>query len=551
MSDRANDSRRHADPNAGVHWATAGRDAEPGLAPPPAPPARSPRRRPRRRLPAEVLTDEEVRKLMTACDPDTAIGLRHRALLAVLYRAGLRISEALQLRPKDVDPATGTIRVLFGKRGYARTVGVDPGAMAILAEWMGTRSRLGYPQTAPLFCTASGRQITSAYIRRWLPNLARKAGIYKRVHAHGFRHTHAAQLRSEGVDITSILGGIQPGPFQRYMTAGEREDEGDDGLVQRFQLTVWPDISKEWINVDRWPDSEARERAYAVFDGMDALEPGLLGADHDRHDPDGIPFLRFDDEAQELFDSWRTDLERTVRSGDLHPALESHFAKYRSLTPSLALLIHLAEGGRGAVGIESLRKAIRWGEYLGSHARRIYSHAQHPEVGAAIALGKKIMAGEIPDGFPLRDVYRKGWSGLSDAATVEAGAILLVELGWLREEVKETEGREGIVFRINPRIAETGDSNSEGTPSTGTDRGDRSTPSTPSVGSVGPLRGPVPEIRPTDTGLNHSPSPARSWGRCGHTRWWRRWGEDGPPTCGVCHPPAPGVTDVEWLEETP
>src|SRR5690348_2467919 len=80
------------DPDAGVHWATAGRDADAGRTrpngPSPAPPARSPRRRPRRRLPAEVLTDEEVRKLMAACDPDTAIGLRHRALLAVLYRAG-------------------------------------------------------------------------------------------------------------------------------------------------------------------------------------------------------------------------------------------------------------------------------------------------------------------------------------------------------------------------------------------------------------------------------------------------------------------------------
>jgi site-specific recombinase XerD len=140
--------------------------------------------------------------------------------MAVLYRAGLRISEALQLRPKDVDPGTGTIRVLFGKRGYARTVGVDPGAMAILTEWMGTRSALGYAPSAPLFCTASGRQITAAYIRRWLPNLARKSGVYKRVHAHGFRHTHAAQLRSEGVDIGIIskqLGHVSITTTARYL----------------------------------------------------------------------------------------------------------------------------------------------------------------------------------------------------------------------------------------------------------------------------------------------------------------------------------------------
>jgi site-specific recombinase XerD len=177
------------------------------------------RQRPRRRLPAEVLTDKEVRALLAACD-DTVIGLRHRALLAVLYRAGLRISEALQLRPKDVDPVTGTMRVLYGKMGYSRTVGVDPGAMAIVAEWMRTRAALGHSPMSPLFCTATGKQITSAYIRRLLPNLARKAGVYKRVHAHGFRHTHAAQLRSEGVDIGIIskqLGHVSITTTARYL----------------------------------------------------------------------------------------------------------------------------------------------------------------------------------------------------------------------------------------------------------------------------------------------------------------------------------------------
>jgi integrase len=212
------------DPDAGTHWSTASRDADPASgyldARPPAVPSRAPRKRPRRRLPAEVLTDAEVRALIAACDADTAIGLRHRALLAVLYRAGLRISEALQLRPKDVDPATGTIRVLFGKRGYARTVGVDPGAMSILQEWMGTRARLGYPPSAPVFCTANGKQITPAYIRRLLPRLGRQAGVFKRVHAHGFRHTHAAQLRSEGVDIGIIskqLGHISITTTARYL----------------------------------------------------------------------------------------------------------------------------------------------------------------------------------------------------------------------------------------------------------------------------------------------------------------------------------------------
>ncbi|MBC7772465.1 MAG: tyrosine-type recombinase/integrase, partial [Pyrinomonadaceae bacterium] len=142
------------------------------------PPARSPRKRPKRRLPPEVLTDGEVRSLMDACDADTATGVRHRALLAVLYRSGLRINEALQLRPKDVDAEHGTIRVLFGKRGYARTVGIDAGAMAIISEWTKLRAELGHNPKSPLFCSSSGRELPASFIRRLLPRLAQKAGIF-------------------------------------------------------------------------------------------------------------------------------------------------------------------------------------------------------------------------------------------------------------------------------------------------------------------------------------------------------------------------------------
>ena len=57
---------------------------------------------------------------------------------------------------------------------------------------------------ATVFCTLRGRRLTEAYVRVLLPRLARRAGIEKRVHAHGLRHTHAAQLRAEGMDIGLI-----------------------------------------------------------------------------------------------------------------------------------------------------------------------------------------------------------------------------------------------------------------------------------------------------------------------------------------------------------
>ena len=160
---------------------------------------------PRRRFLPEVLTEAELRSLLAAVGGPPASKARNRALIAFLYRSGLRIAEALALRPKDVDTSACSVRVLFAKGGGARTVGIDPGALAFLSEWVVHRDRIaGLPADAPLFCSASGRAVTTAYVRRLLPELGRRAGIAKRVHAHGLRHTHAAELRSEGVDIGII-----------------------------------------------------------------------------------------------------------------------------------------------------------------------------------------------------------------------------------------------------------------------------------------------------------------------------------------------------------
>ncbi|MBC7834172.1 MAG: tyrosine-type recombinase/integrase [Phycisphaerales bacterium] len=152
----------------------------------------------------EVLNDREASALLEACHPTLATGLRNRALIAVLYRAGLRITEALELRPKDVDDERGCIRVLRGKGGRQRTVGVDAGALEIIQAWAVARAVLGVDGRSPLLCTVYGTRLTDAYVRRLLPKLADKAGIAKRVHAHGLRHTMAAQLREEGVDIGII-----------------------------------------------------------------------------------------------------------------------------------------------------------------------------------------------------------------------------------------------------------------------------------------------------------------------------------------------------------
>jgi site-specific recombinase XerD len=136
--------------------------------------------------------------------PERQPATENRALIAVLYRGGLRISEALALYPKDIDQAQGTVTVLHGKGDKRRTVGMDPAAFALVERWLDKRRAVGIGPRRPLFCTLEGRRLDASYVRRLLPRLARKAGIEKRVHAHGLRHAHAAELAAEGVPVNVV-----------------------------------------------------------------------------------------------------------------------------------------------------------------------------------------------------------------------------------------------------------------------------------------------------------------------------------------------------------
>lgn len=173
-----------------------------------------------KKLPPEPLSTDEVRALIHSCSSRAPTGIRNRALLVVLYRSGLRISEALSLAPKDLDANVGTVRVLHGKGDKARVIGLDPGAWAILQLWLDRRAHLHVPRRAPVFCTLDGGPLKSAYIRAMLPRLARRAGVEKRVHAHGFRHTFAFELAGEGTPMHLIqqqLGHSSIATTDRYV----------------------------------------------------------------------------------------------------------------------------------------------------------------------------------------------------------------------------------------------------------------------------------------------------------------------------------------------
>lgn len=153
--------------------------------------------------PVEPLTSGEIAALLRQCSATAPTGVRNRALITVMYRTGLRISEALDLRPADVNPERGTIRVLHGKGDAARTVGMDDGGMALVQRWMDRRAGLGH-RHGPLFCTLQGTPLSDSYVRTMLRRIGAKAGIEKRVHPHGLRHSLAVDMANEGVAMHVI-----------------------------------------------------------------------------------------------------------------------------------------------------------------------------------------------------------------------------------------------------------------------------------------------------------------------------------------------------------
>ena len=249
----------------------------------------------------------------------------------------------------------------------------------------------------------------------------------------------------------SLLGGTQPGRLAEYTGQAIRGGAADDGLIQRFGLMVWPDPVATWRNVDRPPDHTAECIAYAVFDRLDRLDPASIGAQQDHNldgHPIGLPYLRFSAEALSHFQEWHEALEVRLRSGELHPALESHFSKYRKLVPALALLIHLADDGRGEIGEDATLKALAWAEYLETHAHRVYGAVTQAEVAAAKAILRRIERGDLQAPFTTRDVWRPGWAGLSDRALVGRALELLADYGHLTVEVdRETGGRPATRYR--------------------------------------------------------------------------------------------------------
>lgn len=215
----------------------------------------------------------------------------------------------------------------------------------------------------------------------------------------------------------SVIGGIQPSKILNLLYQAVN-GIADDGLIQRLQLTTWPDDTGLWQWIDRTPNKVARDKYYDTFKELHELTFSFAS--------DEPKIFHFTPEAQQLFIHWMEELHSSLKTDDISPLLESHLLKMPQTIAGLALLFEIIDGGRGdSVGVAAIAYAIEWAYYLRSHAERLYNMISNLGLdGAKLILDRK---NKLPNPFTIRDIDRKCWSGLTDSKVIADAIAYLVD----------------------------------------------------------------------------------------------------------------------------
>jgi hypothetical protein len=236
----------------------------------------------------------------------------------------------------------------------------------------------------------------------------------------------------------SLIGTIQPDVLQDiFMSKGS----SNDGFMQRLQLAVWPDTAKQEY-IDKPPNEDADRIAWTIFTELYDIEGKVL---------------RFCPKAQEVFTNWFKDSMRIIdelNKGEAQHSLVNHITKYRKMVPAIALLIELAEDpDANEVVEESIVKAIRWANYLITHAKRIYGIQDKDTLIAQSIIEKRDKL--VKQSFSPSEIVQKSWSGLHNTEDVKRGISVLVKHNYLIKLISSTSkngGRPSDRYRWNNQL---------------------------------------------------------------------------------------------------
>lgn len=144
----------------------------------------------------DVLSQQEVNQIFSVCN-----NLKHKAIIALLYGCGLRISEVINLKSCDIHSSRNLIKIVAAKGNRDRYVPLPGELLELLRAYF----KAYHPAAPYLFNGQDGAvQYSQRSIGEFIKHYAKKAGIHKRIHAHKFRHSYATHLVEQGTDISLI-----------------------------------------------------------------------------------------------------------------------------------------------------------------------------------------------------------------------------------------------------------------------------------------------------------------------------------------------------------
>ena len=231
---------------------------------------------------------------------------------------------------------------------------------------------------------------------------------------------------------------------------------GNDGMLQRFALMVFPDPVKYERHNEK-PNPQLLADVCKLFADIDCFKPTLHGAApiDDEHK---FPYFTFSEAGDKIQVEFCMKLNAQIEAEDSH-LIQQHLAKYEKLFPALAEIFHVvdcvANGANGPISAEAAVLAESWCILLESHARRCYGLLLDGGKSAAKALSIKLEKQALRDGFTAREVDRHQWQHLSHPETVSDALNLLEDDGWIvPKRVASTPkgGRPTTLYYINPKI---------------------------------------------------------------------------------------------------
>lgn len=151
----------------------------------------------------QVLSRDEIHRMMAQPNLGTKLGFRDRTMLELLYAAGLRVSECVKLQPLHCDIQSGLLRVL-GKGAKERFVPIHETAQEFLDNYLNHWRPSFSPQEPYVFLNRSGKGLTRQALWKCIKRYASKAGIRKDISPHTFRHSFATHLLEGGADLRSV-----------------------------------------------------------------------------------------------------------------------------------------------------------------------------------------------------------------------------------------------------------------------------------------------------------------------------------------------------------